>query len=51
METTGGAGLNPSLQPPHAHHPMKKVNLRDITEELWNSPKGKFTTGDKEISV
>ena len=30
---------------------MKKVNLRDVTEELWNSPKGRFASGDKEISV
>lgn len=30
---------------------MKKVNLRDIPESTWSSPKGKFACRDKEISV
>ena len=30
---------------------MKKINLRDIAEETWVSPKGKFAGASKEISV
>ena len=30
---------------------MKKINLRDIKEESWSSPKGKFQGSSKEISV
>ena len=30
---------------------MKKINLRDIPEETWNSPKGKFAGSSKELSV
>jgi uncharacterized cupin superfamily protein len=30
---------------------MKKVNLRDIPEDVWVSPKGKFASVDQEISV
>src|SRR6478736_5971355 len=31
--------------------PMQKVNIRDIAEDSWVSPKGKFASIDKEISV
>jgi uncharacterized cupin superfamily protein len=27
------------------------MNLRDIREEMWSSPKGKFASADREISV
>jgi uncharacterized cupin superfamily protein len=30
---------------------MKKVNSGEIPEELWTSPKGKFASADREISV
>src|SRR5580658_8330330 len=30
---------------------MKKVNTRDIPEEAWASPKGKFASMDRDISV
>lgn len=30
---------------------VKKINLRDIPEETWNSPKGKFAGSSKELSV
>ena len=30
---------------------MRKVNVRDIPEDSWVSPKGKFASFDKEISV
>lgn len=30
---------------------MKKINLRDIPEEKWTSPKGKFNGTSKEVSV
>jgi uncharacterized cupin superfamily protein len=30
---------------------MNKVNVRDIPEEPWASPKGKFASSDRNISV
>ncbi|MBI3805215.1 MAG: cupin domain-containing protein [Nitrospirae bacterium] len=30
---------------------MRKVNLKDIPDESWSSPKGKFGGASKEISV
>ncbi len=30
---------------------MHKVNTRDIPEDSWISPRGKFTTMDRELSV
>jgi uncharacterized cupin superfamily protein len=30
---------------------MQKVNIRNISEESWTSPKGKFATIDKQLSV
>ena len=30
---------------------MRKVNLRDVPEESWSSPKGKFAGFGKEISI
>lgn len=30
---------------------MKKVNIRDIPEESWTSPKGKFGGARKDISI
>src|SRR2546427_13025367 len=30
---------------------MKKVNIKDIAEESWASPKGKFMGASKELSV
>ena len=30
---------------------MNKINLRDIPEQIWTSPKGKFASSDREISV
>ena len=30
---------------------MNKINLKDIAEELWVSPKGKFASADKNISI
>lgn len=30
---------------------MRKVNLKDIPDETWSSPKGKFGGASKEISV
>jgi uncharacterized cupin superfamily protein len=30
---------------------MNKVNIRDIKEEAWASPKGKFASFDRELSV
>jgi len=30
---------------------MQKVNIRNISEETWTSPKGKFATIDKQLSV
>jgi uncharacterized cupin superfamily protein len=29
---------------------MRKVNVREIAEESWSSPKGKFSSAGKEIS-
>ena len=29
---------------------MRKVNTKDITEETWSSPKGKFSSGYRGIS-
>ena len=29
---------------------MRKVNAKDILDETWTSPKGKFTGASKEIS-
>jgi len=30
---------------------MRKVNTKDVPEESWSSPKGKFTGSSKEISI
>ncbi|MEY2506100.1 MAG: hypothetical protein QOH01_429 [Verrucomicrobiota bacterium] len=30
---------------------MKKINVKDVTEESWSSPKGKFGGASKEISI
>ena len=30
---------------------MKKVNLADVPEELWASPKGKFVMADRNLSI
>jgi uncharacterized cupin superfamily protein len=30
---------------------MQKINTRDITEEFYSSPNGKFAGGSKEISI
>jgi uncharacterized cupin superfamily protein len=30
---------------------MKKINLRDIPEESWSSPKGKYEMADRNISI
>ena len=30
---------------------MKKINTRDVPVALWTSPKGKFASADREISV
>jgi hypothetical protein len=30
---------------------MQKVNVKDITELPWSSPKGKFGGASKEVSV
>ncbi|HVT73666.1 MAG TPA: dimethylsulfonioproprionate lyase family protein [Lacunisphaera sp.] len=30
---------------------MKKINLRDIREEAWSSPKGTFRGAAKEVSI
>ncbi|MBM3279561.1 MAG: cupin domain-containing protein [Candidatus Handelsmanbacteria bacterium] len=30
---------------------MRKVNTRDIPEDSWNSPKGKFAGASRELSV
>ena len=30
---------------------MRKINIKDIAEEFWTSPKGKFGGASKEISV
>ena len=30
---------------------MKKINTRDIPEEKWTSPKGRFAIADKNISL
>jgi uncharacterized cupin superfamily protein len=30
---------------------MHKINTREITEEVWISPKGKFGSADREISI
>src|SRR2546423_15720589 len=30
---------------------MKKVNVRDLTEELWSSPKKKYVGAGKELSI
>lgn len=29
---------------------MRKINIRDIAEESWTSPKGKFSSAGKEVS-
>jgi uncharacterized cupin superfamily protein len=30
---------------------MQKVNIKDVPEELWSSPRGKFAGASKEISI
>ena len=30
---------------------MQKVNIKDVAEETWSSPKGKFGGASKEISI
>jgi hypothetical protein len=30
---------------------MRKINIKDIAEESWTSPKGTFGGASKEISV
>ncbi|MEY2501937.1 MAG: hypothetical protein QOI07_2271 [Verrucomicrobiota bacterium] len=30
---------------------MRKINVKDVTEESWSSPKGKFGGASKEISI
>jgi uncharacterized cupin superfamily protein len=30
---------------------MKKINIRDIPEESWSSPKGKYGMADRNISI
>ena len=30
---------------------MRKINTKDIAEESWTSPKGKFSVANKEISI
>ena len=30
---------------------MKKINTRDIPEETWTSPKGRFASADRELSI
>jgi uncharacterized cupin superfamily protein len=30
---------------------MRKINVKDVTEESWSSPKGKFGGAAKEISI
>ena len=30
---------------------MHKVNIKDIAEENWTSPKGKFKGSSKELSI
>jgi uncharacterized cupin superfamily protein len=30
---------------------VKKINTRDVPEEAWASPKGKFASGDRNISL
>jgi uncharacterized cupin superfamily protein len=30
---------------------MKKINTREMPEETWNSPKGRFSIADKNISL
>ena len=30
---------------------MKKINTRDITEDTWTSPKGRFSGAGKEVSI
>jgi uncharacterized cupin superfamily protein len=30
---------------------MKKINLSEVHEESWTSPKGKFASFDKELSI
>jgi uncharacterized cupin superfamily protein len=30
---------------------MNKINTKEIPEEAWSSPKGKFATADKNISI
>jgi uncharacterized cupin superfamily protein len=30
---------------------MKKINTRDIPEEFWSSPKGRFASADRNISI
>ena len=30
---------------------MRKVNTAEIKEEIWSSPKGKFASADREISI
>jgi uncharacterized cupin superfamily protein len=30
---------------------MKKVNTAEVPEEVWNSPKGKFASADRNLSV
>jgi uncharacterized cupin superfamily protein len=30
---------------------MKKINTKEMPEEAWSSPKGKFSSADKNISI
>lgn len=30
---------------------MRKINIRDVAEETWSSPKGKFAGFGKEVSI
>lgn len=30
---------------------MRKINVRDVAEDFWSSPKGTFASGDRELSV
>lgn len=30
---------------------MKKINTMDVTEETWISPKGKYASGSRELSI
>src|SRR5215467_4777569 len=39
------------LPPTLGEKSMRKVNVKDVAEEAWDSPKGKFEGAKKEISV